>query len=120
MYPKIDATVVLAKCQEGKKTYGVRMEKTNLGWRYDWAFKISDQRAKAENYNETKITGAIYPDEKYPGCPYCGGKSFIICGTCGHLNCHNMKGKIFTCEWCGAQGELTSYDGAGITSSGDI
>lgn len=120
MYSNIEAKVALSHCREGKKIYGVRMEKTPLGWKYNWAFKLSDKRAKAEGYQNTKIVGMIYPDEEYPGCPYCKARSFVVCGTCGKLNCNNSSEKIFTCGWCGAQGELSDYDGTGIDSAGDV
>ena len=120
MCTKVEAQVALSKCQEGKKIFGVRMEKTPIGWKYNWAFKISDKRAGKEGYDNTKIIGDIYADAQYPGCPYCKGTSFVVCGTCGRLNCNNTKGRVFTCEWCGAQGELINYDGAGINSAGDI
>lgn len=120
MYSNIEAKVALSHCREGKKIYGVRMEKTNLGWKYDWAFKLTDGRAKSEGYGNTEIKGAIYPDAEYPGCPYCRAKNFIVCGTCGKLNCNNTKSKTFICGWCGAEGELVDYDGAGINSAGDV
>ncbi len=120
MYSNIEAQVALAKCREGKRIYGVRFEKTSLGWKYNWAFELSDKRAKSEQYDNTKIKGTIYPDPEYPGCPYCGGHSFVVCMNCGKLNCNNSDDKIFTCEWCGAKGELTKYEGEGFDSSGDI
>jgi hypothetical protein len=120
MYSNIEAKVSLVHCREGKKIYGVRMEKTSLGWKYDWAFTLSDERAKSEGYGNTKIVGAIYPDMEYPGCPYCGAKAFIICDSCGRMNCNNTEEKVFTCGWCGAKGELSDYDGAGISSVGDV
>lgn len=120
MYMDIDAKVALSKCKEGKNTFGVRMEKTSMGWKYDWALKLSEKRANKEDYGETKIVGNIYPDPSYPGCPYCKGNTFVVCGLCGKLNCNNSKKGIFTCEWCGAKGELISYDGAGINSAGDV
>lgn len=120
MSTKIEAQVALCKCQEGKKVYGVRLEKTPLGWKYDWAFTISETRAKSEGYESTDIVGSIYPDPEYPGCPYCKVRNFVVCGTCGKLNCNNPKGNIFTCEWCGSSGELVNYSGSGIKSAGDV
>lgn len=120
MYTNIEAEVVLAKCREGKKIFGVRMEKTSLGWKYNWAFKIGDKRAGAEGYANTRIKGNIYPDPEYPGCPYCKGKSFIICGNCGRIYCNNEHNGMSTCEWCGNTGTLGVYDGAGINASGDV
>lgn len=46
--------------------------------------------------------------------------SFIVCGSCGKLNCNNTEEKVFTCGWCGAKGELIDYEGDGINSSGDV
>ncbi len=120
MYSNIEAKVALAKCREGRKAYGVRFEKTSIGWMYNWAFTLSEDRAKAEKYGTTKLKGVIYPDDEYPGCPYCGARTFVVCGTCGKLNCNNTDEKVVTCEWCGAKGELTDYDGDGIDSSGDV
>ena len=40
MYSNIEAKVALAHCGEGKKIYGVRMEKTSLGWKYNWGIQI--------------------------------------------------------------------------------
>lgn len=118
MYSNIEAQVALARCKEGKKIYAVRMEKTTLGWKYDWAFALSEGRAKSEKYTSTKIIGNIYPDTEYPGCPFCGARTFVVC-SCGKLNCYNGE-KSFICQWCGAQGELVDYKGDGINSAADI
>lgn len=120
MYPVIEAKVALAKCREGRKAFGVRLEKIENGWKYDWAFKLNEDRAKKEGYGDTKIVGNIYADPNYPGCPYCKSNSFIVCGGCGKLNCFNDETKSFTCGWCGMTGEIVEYKGEGISSSGDV
>ena len=66
-----EARIALCKCQEGRKIYGVRFEKIAENWKYTWAFPIKESSAKREGYDNTKIIGNIYPDTKYPGCPYC-------------------------------------------------
>ena len=118
MDSKIEAQVAIAKCKKSKKIYGVRMEKTSKWWEYNWAFPISEKRAKAEKYESTEILGDIYPSEDYPGCPYCGAKYFVVC-DCKKLNCNNNR-KMFTCEWCGSKGVLVAYNGSGIISSEDV
>jgi len=116
---KREATVALCRCKETHKTYGVRFEKVSEGnWKYTWAFKIKESSAKREGYDGTIIDGRIFPDEEYPGCPYCGEKYFVVC-SCGKLNCHTHNSGLFKCEWCGLEGELSTYDGAGIKSGGD-
>lgn len=120
MYRNIEAQVAIAKCKESKKIYGVRMEKTPSGWEYNWAFPISEKRAKSEKYESTKIIGNIHRGKDYPGCPYCGAMGFVVCSSCKKLNCYNDGEKWFTCQWCGSSGGLEDYDGTGISSSGDV
>lgn len=115
-----EARIVLCKCQEGRKLFGIRMEQCENYWNATWAFPIKESSAKRENYDETEITGGVRFLDEFPGCPYCHTHKFVVCGTCGKLNCNpGIKG-IFTCEWCGAQGELGGYDGAGIKSGSDL
>lgn len=114
-----EATVAICKCKETHKTYGVRFEKiAPRHWKYTWAFPMKESTAKHEGYDGTIIDGAIEPDEKYPGCPYCGAKYFVIC-SCGKLNCKIGTGLLFTCEWCGQTGQLINYTGSGIQAGGD-
>lgn len=116
----IEATVALCKCGRAHKTYGVRFEKVGRkSWEYTWAFPVREATAKREGYDETAIVGTIEPREDYPGCPYCGANSFVICGSCGKLNC-NTGSRLFSCGWCGVHGIVSGgYDGSGIRSGGD-
>lgn len=115
-----EARIVICKCAEGRKNYGIRFEKSKNEWKATWAFDIKKQGSeKRENYDETQLEGDITVDIGYPGCPYCGGRSFIIC-DCGGLNCNTASySPIFTCGWCGKTGELTGYDGSGVNAGGD-
>ena len=115
----MEASVVLCKCHQVHKTYGVRFEKRNGIWVYNWAFPIKETAAKREGYDKCVIKGQILPTEDYPGCPYCGGMSFVIC-SCGKLNCNTQRGSQFTCEWCGTTGTVVAYDGSGFSSQEDI
>lgn len=115
----MEARIALCKCKEGKNIYGVRLEKTEIGWKYTWAFPVKEAAARREHYDETKIVGEIFPDVGYPGCPYCGTKDFVVC-DCGKLNCHNGNDTHFICNWCGLSGTLGSYDGSGFGSGGDL
>lgn len=116
----IEATVALFKCGKSHKAYGVRFERAGRKlWKYTWAFPVQEAAAKREGYDETTIVGDIAPAEDYPGCPYCAANAFVICGSCGKLNC-NTGSRRFSCEWCGAHGIVSgSYDGSGIRSGGD-
>ena len=115
-----EARIALCKCGESKKIYGVRMEKAQGGWNCTWAFPISADSAKREGYDATILKGNLGHTAEYNGCPYCGVKVFVVCDSCKKLNCQIISGDYFTCEWCGATGELINYNGSGIKSAGDV
>lgn len=118
--PKRIGKIALCKCPVSHKTYGVRFEKVGIAWKYDWAFRIKPEAASREHYDETKLVGEIVRDSKYPGCPDCEAKFFIICG-CGHLNCNYCQGNRFVCEWCKREGTIGGvYEGTGFNSGNDI
>ena len=111
------AVVALSKCSKIKKIYGIRFEKIGRDWRYTWAFPIQEKAARKEDYDKTKITGALIQGEEYPGCPHCGAKSFFYC-SCGKLNCWDGKSNVVTCNWCGTTGELREgIDSINITGN---
>lgn len=119
MSKKVEAQVALCKCREGN-VFGVRFEKRQGVWTYDWAFKIKETEAREEGYESTKILGLIYPDPEYPGCPFCENQNFIVCDKCGKLNCRTQTEGLFTCRWCGQIGRLEIYNGSGVNGAGDI
>lgn len=115
-----EGQIGLCKCPKTHQLFGVRFERKNGTWFYNWAFKIREESASKEHYDENVIKGEIDIEEEYPGCPYCGNKGFIVC-SCGKLNCSNIEGNILTCEWCGQQGRLAgAYDGRGIKAGSDV
>ena len=119
MSETIDAVVVLAKCGDSYKTYGLRVERTGPNqWLVTWAFPIKDASAKREGYDKTTVKGNIDFTNEYPGCPYCGSRAQTLC-SCGHLSCTVLSNGIFTCEWCGTQGQLGAYGGESITAGMD-
>ena len=71
------AVIALSKCSRTKKLYGIRFEKSGRDWKYTWAFPIQEKVALNEDYDKTKITGALVQGEEYPGCPHCGAKGFF-------------------------------------------
>lgn len=114
------AVIVLAKCAEGRKTYGLRVEKNGENqWLVTWAFPIKEDSAKREGYDKTTIQGNIVFTNDFPNCPYCGGRALTVC-SCGHLSCTIIKNETFKCEWCGAQGKLGDYTGEAITAGMDV
>ena len=115
-----EAVVVLAKCGEVHRTYGIRAEKlAHDRWRLTWAFPIKEASAKREGYDKTSIGGQIDATDDYPGCPFCGQKYFTVC-TYGHISCTILKNGLFTCEWCGARGEIGDYTGQAIKAGSDL
>lgn len=113
------AKIAVSRCNHSERMYGVRMEKGQEGWTYNWAFKLNSDTAKREKYTETSLEGMLIRDSNYPGCPYCGANYFIVCGDCGKLSCNNAHGEYFTCGWCGMEGKLKNYSGDGFKAGGD-
>ena len=55
-----DAVVLIAKCGESQKTYGMRLEKTGHDrWLTTWAFPIKESSAKREGYDKVQVKGDI-------------------------------------------------------------
>ena len=91
-----EAVVLIAKCGESHKTYGMRLEKTGHDrWLTTWAFPIKESSAKREGYDKVQVKGDISFADDYPGCPYCGGRGLTLC-SCGHLSCTILRNDIFT------------------------
>ena len=83
MEEKMEAKVILMKCPETKKVYGVRIEKYEGDWYRTWAFPLDSRKAAHEGYDREKITGNLYPADEYPGkkvvqCPWCGTRGRIM------------------------------------------
>lgn len=111
----MEAVIALSRCAKNKKMFGIRFERTAPNWTYTWAFPIQEKTAHNENYDKTRISGAMIEGEEYPGCPYCESKGFFYCG-CGKLNCWNGKSRVVTCSWCGNRGRLScGIDSINIT-----
>lgn len=113
----VEAKVVLQKCTKDK-TFGVRIQKMNGDWYRTWAFKINEQRASDEGYDDEQVTGSMTAVSEYPGCPYCGDDGFILC-SCGKLGCSTqIKDGYYTCPWCGGRGRVESASSFNISGGG--
>lgn len=98
----MEAVILLQKCSQTKKTFGNRVEERSPGkWYKNWAFPIRESKARNEGYDKSSINGMLYSAEEHPGCPYCGSRSSVLCGTCKRLTCWHGE-KEMSCQWCGA------------------
>jgi hypothetical protein len=95
------ATVMLAKCQQSKRSFGIRVEKKQEIWYCTWTFKINEKAASNEGYDDTVVSGKMSMDEEYPGCPHCGAMAWFSCGKCKKITCTNSTATKATCAWCG-------------------
>ncbi|MGN0978148.1 MAG: TerY-C metal binding domain-containing protein [Faecousia sp.] len=94
----MEAVILLQRCNQTGRIFGNRVEKRGDDWYKTWAFPISEQQAKKERYDQDTIYGLLYTAEEYPGCPYCGTKSSVIC-SCGKLSCWHGETEM-PCNWC--------------------
>ncbi len=99
------AKVILMKCPESNKTYGVRIEEYESDWYRTWAFPLEEKTAAKEGYDKEKIVGNLYAADEYPGCPHCKAVQFLKCATCGKLSCWTGNEKV-RCPWCGTTGHI--------------
>lgn len=107
--PINEAHVIMAKCRRDGRTFGVRMEKKpDNVWHSTWAFPISAQAAGREGYDADTVSGKMTVDSEYPGCPYCGARSWFRC-SCGKLNCWADESTT-TCQWCGSTAKCTKAE----------
>ena len=103
------AEVILMKCPEARRIYGVRVEEWEGDWYRTWAFPLDEKRASHEGFDKVKIKGNLFPADEYNGCPYCKSVRFVQCERCGKLSCWNNEERI-TCGWCGLTGDVTATE----------
>ena len=113
------AEVILMKCPESKKIFGVRTEERNGDWVRTWAFKVNERTAANEGVDKTIIRGNLYADDDYNGCPYCKAINFVQCGKCGKLTCWNNEEKM-SCAWCGLTGNTSRLQDEIDVKAGDL
>lgn len=114
-----EANVVLAKCRNSHRTFGIRIERRlDNVWYCTWAFPISEIGASNEGYGSAMISGRVDLDPEYPGCPYCGSRGWVSCGNCGKLTCWGNEERFFSCAWCGNSGEVTAAESFDLKGGG--
>ena len=101
---KVNARVILARCSHTNKLFGIRMEEKQSGhWEMDWTFKVDENRAHSEGYDNERLNVKCDLSYDYPGCPYCEATGWVRCGACGKLFCFDSKRDENGCDcpWCG-------------------
>ena len=103
----LNAKVVIARCSNTKKSFGIRIEQRGNSWVPTWAFPIDECKIKREGFEaDSQSNPMTGQDEKYPGCPHCGRMSRCGC-NCNKIGCYGgvLKDGVFsehyTCPWCG-------------------
>lgn len=119
MSEKKIAQVILCRCSQNKKLFGITIEKRTDGdWNMVYSYPIDEKRAKAEGFENTSITADIYTDSRYLGCPYCQKRGFVKCGTCQKPTCHTNGNSENTCAWCGKKLSDIKYRGKMTVKTG--
>ena len=100
MNERLNAEVILCRCGQNKSVFGIRVEeKRHRVWEMNWAFALSEKRARGERYGENKVQGSFEFGDDYPGCPYCGNTGIFTCGGCKEVTCWDGSKKV-TCAHC--------------------
>lgn len=114
------ATVILQKCTQTKKLFGIRVEELEDGeWYRTWAFPIDESRAGREGYQSTHIQSILPALRDYLGCPYCGSQRFFYDSNCKKISCFHGEER-FTCPWCDRTYDVVTITEKLSFSGGDI
>ena len=111
---EINANVILARCGEEKKLYGMRVQEMDHDWIRTWAFPIKEELAHREGFDKVSLKGSFNRTKEYPGCPYCGGYGFIVCGKCKKISCYHDE-ELSICRWCGNRAKTKEADTLDVT-----
>lgn len=94
--------VVMATCQKTKKPWGITIEKKGAVCEFQWAFKISREKAGHEGFDKNSFHGQVNFSNDYPGCPHCGARGFYQCAKCKAIICYPQDiGETAQCPCCG-------------------
>jgi hypothetical protein len=118
----LNAKVIMAKCSQNKKSFGMRIEERGGDWVRTWAFPIDDYKAKREGFDANTVTGSMNSVDDYPGCPHCGSIGFVQC-VCGKIGCdsgirNNADGAEYTCPWCGGTRGIKTAESFNVSGGG--
>ena len=111
-----NAAVIPARCNN-RSLYGMTVEESpSCDWVRVWAFPMTERQMSHEGYGNASIQGSLDATEAYPGCPYCKGKGFVECYSCGKITCYHGESSL-VCAWCGTT-MSSFYTGSRFDQSG--
>lgn len=112
-----EAFVVKAMCEQAHQPFGITVDPIERNLKFVWAFKIDEDTAQREHFDEKRVVGSFSMDSHFPGCPYCGSKNFVVCGNCGGIACYHGQAEV-TCPHCGNTGIVTPVDQVSLNGGG--
>ena len=119
----LNAKVVMARCSQNKKSFGIRIEQRGRDWVRTWAFPIDERKAEREGYSASDTSTLSGDDDpNYPGCPHCKDKGIAMC-ACGKISCQGGLRNYgnyaeLTCPWCGNKGQYTLVNSLDVAGGG--
>jgi len=100
MNSKRIAQVLLCRCSQNKKLFGITLEKrTGTEWELMYSYPLDEERIKSEGFDKNEITAELYLSPSFIGCPFCRTVSFFQCGVCNRLNC-DKEGNLSAKKMC--------------------
>ena len=100
---KSNSVFIEAQCLTYKKTFYYRYD-YNAANRWVLSGTSTEEEYKSEttgNNQGEKLTkieiSKAVRGPQFRGCPYCGNRSFLKCGTCEILHCYDGESDGFTC-----------------------
>lgn len=91
----------MAMCPQHRGLFGITVDEIcHNQYSFVWSFKLDERRAKSEGFEQQSVNGSVVMEPDFPGCPYCGAKTFVFCGKCGAISCYDGHGTS-KCPKCG-------------------
>lgn len=84
-----------------------RFERVGASYKLTAASRQRPQSAApggSDDFGRTQVDVA----DEYAGCPRCGARAFVQCGSCRELACWNAAETYFTCPTCANGGIVRS------------
>lgn len=97
-----------AKCGATKRTFYPRYDLGAGGsWVLTYGVKELPGGQKVSDTENTRLDFSDMRNGPQYKCPWCGNKSYAMCGHCGKITCYNDRDYIVICAHCGGKGKIS-------------
>jgi len=96
---------VVMQCAQTRRSMTARFIEQGDWWNLAELHTRESQDTTEASEDSERLTGNFGVAGEFSGCPECGNKAYVRCGTCGELSCWPGSGS-FVCPGCGVKSEV--------------